>query len=405
MVLSSNEATNVSNDSEENAENMEWQGEETPNDPLPKESFQREKKVACRYGRGCTHISDPVHQNRFWHPPTHRNYIHYKDLKWYICHECGVEFSEVQELQLHIKRKTAWSNHSLVGCRVSCFVDNREWQEGQVVAYNKSGKHCIEFSSTKEKRLFKMIRTAFYIIERPISQSSPSEGEVKEVEDIETEMLAPLENWNYCEDVSIDYVKAQSILQKVYNGKAQETGHKTAGHLCVTEEDRSIAKKTKGSLLYGELLPRGVNKALGPNYLNAAKAKVVYDLGMGLGKVAMQAFLQFPNLTRVYGVELSQARYLLATKALKELVRLCPDKFFISSETDGEFIQLKSIEGGRVLEFACGNFFDTQLIETVDIVLFETDVAQDSYWDLSILMHKMKEGSRTLTYLDLRKMW
>lgn len=65
----------------------------------------------------------------------------------------------------------------------------------------------------------------------------------------------------------------------------------------------------KGSLLYGELLPRGVNKAMGPRHLNAAKARTIYDLGMGTGKVAMQVFLQFPNLTRVYGIELSRARF------------------------------------------------------------------------------------------------
>lgn len=67
----------------------------------------------------------------------------------------------------------------------------------------------------------------------------------------------------------------------------------------------------KGSLLYGELLPRGVNKAMGPTHLDAAKARTVFDLGMGTGKVAMQVFLQFPNLTRVYGIELSQARFTL----------------------------------------------------------------------------------------------
>jgi hypothetical protein len=26
------------------------------------------KKTICRYGRGCTHMYDPVHQERFTHP-------------------------------------------------------------------------------------------------------------------------------------------------------------------------------------------------------------------------------------------------------------------------------------------------------------------------------------------------
>ena len=33
-----------------------------------------------------------------------------------------------------------------------------------------------------------------------------------------------------------------------------------AGHVCLTEDDKDNAKTNKGSLLYGELLPRGANK-------------------------------------------------------------------------------------------------------------------------------------------------
>ena len=40
----------------------------------------------------------------------------------------------------------------------------------------------------------------------------------------------------------------------------QEAGFHTLGHECITREDRKIAKKLKCSLLYGELLPSGVNK-------------------------------------------------------------------------------------------------------------------------------------------------
>lgn len=62
--------------------------------------------------------------------------------------------------------------------------------------------------------------------------------------------------------------------------------------------------------MYGELLPRGVNKALGSKHLNAASARTLFDLGMGIGKVVIQAFLQYRNLEFVYGVELSAGRYL-----------------------------------------------------------------------------------------------
>jgi hypothetical protein len=107
----------------------------------------------------------------------------------------------------------------------------------------------------------------------------------------------------------LDYAFAQSVLFKVYGSLVQETGHKTRGHTCLTEDDRDSMRQLKGSLLYGELLPRGANKAFGPKRLSAQDASVLFDLGMGTGKIAIQAFLQFRNLKYVYGVELSTGRY------------------------------------------------------------------------------------------------
>jgi hypothetical protein len=36
---------------------------------------------------------------------------------------------------------------------------------------------------------------------------------------------------------------------------------------------------------------------------------VVFDLGMGTGKILIQAFLQFKNLRYIFGIELSSGRY------------------------------------------------------------------------------------------------
>lgn len=69
------------------------------------------------------------------------------------------------------------------------------------------------------------------------------------------------DNWVYVDDLSLDYAFAQSVLFKIFGSVVQETGHKTRGHMCLTEDDREGAGQVKGSLLYGELLPRGANKA------------------------------------------------------------------------------------------------------------------------------------------------
>jgi hypothetical protein len=40
------------------------------------------------------------------------------------------------------------------------------------------------------------------------------------------------------EDISLDFAFAQSVLFKVFGGVIQETGHKTRGHVSLTDEDR-----------------------------------------------------------------------------------------------------------------------------------------------------------------------
>ena len=145
-----------------------------------------------------------------------------------------------------MQRKTAWSNKSLVGCRVSVLLDNRDWQDGFVTQYHKSGKHCVEFKPTQQKRWLNMLKTAFYIVERPTSQ----QGESKDAGDggggLDS-MLAPLDDkpWVFSEEMTTDYVRAQSIVHRVYGNKIQETGHRTAGHLCLTEDDRDLARSMR----------------------------------------------------------------------------------------------------------------------------------------------------------------
>lgn len=34
----------------------------------PGKGEQGNRKVICRYGCGCTHLSDALHREKFWHP-------------------------------------------------------------------------------------------------------------------------------------------------------------------------------------------------------------------------------------------------------------------------------------------------------------------------------------------------
>lgn len=390
------------------------------------------RKVLCRYGMGCTHVTDPLHRERFWHPPVPGSALASARAEAPACvegqgerghgevvlhcHECGVVFTELEELQLHLKRKTAWSNKSLVGCRISCLVDNREWHDGLVLEFSPiTGKHRVSLEHLGEARWLQMLRMAFFIVQRP-PPPRPAAPELSESKELEADNvargrawegppLAPLEPWTFEEDISLEYARAQAVIHWAYGGRIQETGHKTQGHLCVTEEDKALAKDAKSSLLYGELLPRGINKAMVQERLCGADAKVVYELGMGIGKVAMQVFLQFPNLSRVYGVELSAARFSMAVTSAVSLVKALPEEFELTALEPGRRVQVRSRATGGVLDMEVGNLLATQNMEAADIVLLETDLAASIYHDLCKLLRQMKRGARAFTYLDLRKIW
>ena len=56
--------------------------------------------------------------------------------------------------------------------------------------------------------------------------------------------------------------------------------------------------------------------------LGAPHKHKFHDLGMGPGKMLIQAYLQFPNLTCCMGVELAKGRYQLAENNIRTLMRV-----------------------------------------------------------------------------------
>ena len=108
----------------------------------------------------------------------------------------------------------------------------------------------------------------------------------------------------------------------------------------------------------------------------------------------LQAFLQFPNLQRAFGVELSLARFAcrdactdkkgynsdvgrhrfkIAEKACFNLLRLHPDLYSLVSHTEGKFLQLRSVQGNGMLQLQWGNMLHVTDLHEADIVFLETD--------------------------------
>ena len=117
----------------------------------------------------------------------------------------------------------------------------------------------------------------------------------------------------------LDTASIIRLIQRLYGFTAEEYGHRTFGHSCVSREEMQLAASQRHDLLYGECLPIGATKLFDADHLHARSATSLCDLGSGLGKLAIQAFLQFPNLTRVFGCELSSSRFSKSQQAVEEL--------------------------------------------------------------------------------------
>lgn len=80
-----------------------------------------------------------------------------------------------------------------------------------------------------------------------------------------------------------------------------EVSDSADGTKCLSLGEKKSAHDAGNSLLYGEVLSTGISMMLDAKHLNAASCDVLCDLGMGFGKFALQAFIEFPHLNRVAG--------------------------------------------------------------------------------------------------------
>ena len=236
---------------------------------------------------------------------------------------------------------------------------------------------------------------------------------------------------------------ARSVLQLLddaYGGEAVEVGYETAGHRCIDGEDVEAAAGAHASLLYGEVLPAGVSKALDRRHLAAANARCLFDLGSGTGKLAMQAFLMFPNLEEVLGVELAGSRYVLAEAAVGRLLAANRKRFRLHACTPGVEVAIcEDAAGGagggsssgsgnaappppghgagtcastgtrrcRVLHLRCGNVFDmpAATLRRADVLVVEIDLPDAMHARLCHHLALARAGTRVLSYLNLRDIW
>lgn len=203
----------------------------------------------------------------------------------------------------------------------------------------------------------------------------------------------------------LDMKELEFVLDTAYQCFTYQVGYSTDGHKCVDSHDMEEASHSGSSLLYGEVLPQGVSSMLNKQHLAADHSRTMYDLGMGTGKMTLQAFLQFPNLRRVVGIELAHSRYELAERSLTTLVEFFPDVFSLVFLTKGEKVCLRTRNSERILEYRRADLFRIGNINDADIVVLQTDFPPVSYPHLCKFVHALPQGTRLLTYLNLARIW
>lgn len=161
-------------------------------------------------------------------------------------------------------------------------------------------------------------------------------------------------------------------------------------------------------MLYGEVLTTGVVSMMDRHHLCASHSRTVYDLGMGTGKLALQTWLQFPNLEHVVGIELAFSRYLIGERSLIALVQNFPHIFALVTFKHGEHICLRfRSEAPRYIEFRRCDLFDLTPEEQqdVEVVVLQTDIPDTMYCQLCRFLNRFAQGTRFLSYLDLNLVW
>ena len=200
----------------------------------------------------------------------------------------------------------------------------------------------------------------------------------------------------------------------------------------LTPDDQSLAAEHKCDLLYGEVLPEGVSRMFDTEHLDLNSARTVYDLGSGLGKLAMQAYLQYGHLDWVCGVELARSRSAKGFEALRKLSKLrltaggtaagleaTVTSGIVEEGKDGMSVKLtetiqsnvssyskclgrtKKNKRHRYFELRCADLFTVSDAWQADVVICETKFPEEKYRDLAIYMSQMKPSVRVLTYEDL----
>lgn len=189
-------------------------------------------------------------------------------------------------------------------------------------------------------------------------------------------------------------------------------------------EDLEAACAADGSsLLYGEMLPRGLFEILRHLGVECLTGGTLLELGSGIGKLALQALLEHGpvrRLSRVVGMELAPSRHRIGVEALHRLAATRPESFEMleSDCEDSAVLALLQRDAGEIancgapwsprVTLICGDFLvdlPPEVVEEADLVLLQVCLPPGLYKSVFHLLSRLKPGALILSLLDLPSVW
>eukprot|EP01083_Nonionella_stella_P002615 7490_1 len=207
--------------------------------------------------------------------------------------------------------------------------------------------------------------------------------------------------------------------------------------------EAELAMEESANLSWGEILPDALLRILDDQHLEASRADIILELGMGAAKAALAVFMSFPSVRRVIGAELSPCRYALARTNARALANrftplrdcgedeecsrviapihwsregrsksryeshwtchVCTFQNTLVSRCDVCGAPKKRAQTtpaeGRTLELRHANMFAlSEEVARADIVLMDVKVPYKCALKLQRFLRRMKRGARLLSY-------
>jgi len=135
------------------------------------------------------------------------------------------------------------------------------------------------------------------------------------------------------------------------------------GFISYQPGEKEKNEKSKVFLTYGEILYPSVNKLI--EYLDINDQDVFYDLGSGVGKVALQFLLKTP-VKKAQGIEASNARHQHAEKVYKTVQTEFPELFASGRElksSQDNFLEA-DISDATII-YTCSTCFSEELLKSL----------------------------------------